>query len=171
MSDESANAAANAAALGHDQTAELPWLDDDSGAARVIAAIWATVDLERTIQDLGLDPARAISAVDDPLIGARIVTVDAASGQPVTNETIALAEPNTEGRLAGFLARHGEGPAGRYVAVPLGVAAITARAAAAGIAVSGPANGPFGRAVLALGGPTSGPNLILVERPAVPSRP
>ncbi|MBA2719897.1 MAG: hypothetical protein H0U52_11755 [Chloroflexi bacterium] len=166
MTDENA---ATAPARDHDQTAELGWLGNDRGAARDIAAIWATVDLERTLGDLGLDPALAINAVDDPLIGARIVSVDAA--KEVANESIALAEPNTEGRLAGFLARHGEGPAGRYVALPLGVAAITARAAAAGIAVSSPANGPFGRAVLVVGGPASGSNLILVERPAVPSRP
>jgi hypothetical protein len=112
---------------------------------------------------------------------------------------LALAEPSTEGRLAAALARHGEGVAGRYVLLGLDMAAIADRAAVAGVALSRPTVGPFGREVLVLGRGTiatggvgtdqgiaaganldaggmrsfarSGPFMILVEGPAVPSRP
>ena len=96
---------------------------------RPLARIWATVELERALADLGADPALAAGALDDPLLGARVVVVDATDGGPA----IALAEPSTEGRLALALARHGEGPAGRYLAVALGLAAVAARAGLAGI--------------------------------------
>lgn len=137
-------------------------------AARPLARIWATVELERTLADLGADPALAAGALDDPLLGARVVVVDATDGGPA----IALAEPSTEGRLALALARHGEGPAGRYVAVALGLAAVAARAGLAGITISRPVVGPFGPSVLVGDGAArTGRSLILVAAAAVPSRP
>jgi hypothetical protein len=168
------------------------WLGDEGRSLRTLAVIWATVDLERARADLesaavvraAESPARAglaASAFEDPHLGARVVVLPAAgNGVPV-----ALAEPSTEGRLAATLARHGEGPAGRYVLVRAGLAAVLTRAAAAGIPLSAPAIGPFGRSVLVMGGRVAGPHLIpagphlilvdppgtLAARAAVPSRP
>jgi hypothetical protein len=146
-----------------------PWVDQ-LGPARILAEIWATVDLERWLIDLGLPVACAIEAVDDPILGARVLLLDEPPGG---TGPIVLAEPTTEGRLAAFLARHGEGRAGRYLSVPAGPSAIRAGAAAAGASVSRPADGPFGPSVLVLGGPLGSPHLflvpVLVPRAAVPS--
>jgi hypothetical protein len=118
----------------------LAWLGAAGGSPRTLAEIWATVELERALADLGhTGPAgdepwsgldRAV--IEDPLLGARvaIVTTDDNGAR------IAVAEPSTEGRLAATLARHGEGPAGRYVLSPVGLEAVRALAAAAGITVS-----------------------------------
>jgi hypothetical protein len=129
--------------------------------AVVLATIWATVDLERTLGDLGIDGS---AAVNDTLIGARVVL---AATTP-DGQRLAIAEPSTEGRLAATLARHGEGRAGRYVAVADDLARATARAADNGIAVSHVVEGPFGASMLVLLGPVTGPHLILCN-PAVPS--
>lgn len=157
---------------------ELAWLGAAHAGRRELAVIWATVDLERVLRDLGLEPTNAAATVDDPLLGARVLDLGEpvpAAGSAVVGRVgprrIVLAEPSTEGRLAAFLARHGEGPAGRYVGVALDLGAIATRAAAAGIALSRPAIGPFGPEVLVLGGRLGSPHLILVEVAAVPSRP
>ena len=130
-----------------------------------LAEILATVDLERSLTDRGqhADPR---AAANDPLLGARVAVVRDPDGA-----TIAVAEPTTEGRLAASLARHGEGPAGRYVGVPDedGLEAFRRRAAAAGVGISGVAIGPFGPSVLVLDGPVSGPHLIVVERRSLTS--
>ena len=159
----------------------LAWLGSDPDLARPLAVIWATVELERALADLasgtdavadqasgeGSVSANAGSAAaEDPLLGARVVVVPSAGDEPA----IALAEPSTEGRLAGTLARHGEGPAGRYVLARADLEAIRLRAAAANVAISRPELGPFGLEVLVLG-PVGGPHLILVDPAAVPSRP
>jgi hypothetical protein len=146
------------------------WLGGERDV-RPLAVLWATVDLDRALRDLGthdrVPSGTVINAVDDPLLGARVVIVPA---HPPENETLAIAEPSTEGRLAATLARRGEGPAGRYLAVPIGLDEIGVRAATAGVTISRPELGPFGRAVLVLG-PAGGPHVIVVEPPAVPSRP
>jgi hypothetical protein len=129
--------------------------------ALALATIWATVDLERTLADLGLDGS---PAADDTLVGARVVLVTPTSD----GERLAIAEPTTEGRLAATLARHGEGPAGRYVAVADNLARARARAADHGIALSQVGDGPFGASMLVLRGLATGPHLILCN-PAVPS--
>jgi hypothetical protein len=152
---------------------ELAWLglapDSRAGQLEALAPIWATVELERALLDLDQPLERVASALDDPHLGARVVVMDI--GDAAGPDRLALAEPSTEGRLAGALARHGERTAGRYVAVPFDLATVARRGAAAGIALSRPATGPFGRQVLVLGGPLGGPFLILVESPAVPSPP
>jgi hypothetical protein len=139
--------------------------------ARTEAEIWATVDLERTLAGLGLGLEDATAAVagarPDALLGARVVTVPVGPDRPRRS----IAEPTTEGRLAATLARHGEGPAGRYVFVADGLDRARARATAAGIPVSRIEVGPFGPAMLVLIGPASGPHLILCDPPAVPSAP
>lgn len=144
----------------------LAWLGQDA-AARPLATIWATVDLERALRDLGVDgdgPA-APDPVRDPLLGARVVVIETADG------TLAVAEPVTEGRLAATLARHAEGPRGRYLGVALEASELAGRAAAAGVRLSAAGPGPFGPAVIVLGGRIGDPDLILVPSAAVPSRP
>ena len=149
-------------------------MTDDGSLAQLesgleaIARIVATVDLERALAEHGHAPAEAAGAVDEPLLGARVAILDAG-----TEGTIALAEPITEARLAATLARHGEGVVGRYASLAAGddLAAFQRRAAALGIAVSRPVDGPFGRAVLVLVGPVTGPHLVVVERRPLPSEP
>jgi hypothetical protein len=153
---------------------DLAWLGDAGRSLRTLPVIWATVDMERALVEFGLSPARAAAAVDDPLLGARVLVL----GQGDVDTAIALAEPSTEGRLAATLARHGEGPAGRYVGVPIDLDEIRTLAAAAGIAISRPAGGPFGPEVLVLAAGLGGRSLVLVDASgvlvdpaAVPSRP
>jgi hypothetical protein len=146
---------------------ELAWLGAAGRSLRTLPVIWATVEMERALVEFGLNPARAAAAVDDPLLGARVLVL----GHGEVETAIALAEPSTEGRLAATLARHGEGPAGRYVGVPIDLDEIRTLAAAAGVAISRPAVGPFGPEVLVLGVGLGGRSLVLVEPPAVPSLP
>jgi hypothetical protein len=142
-----------------------------AGAGAVTKAeIWATVDLERTLAELGIEGLAAGAASDagpDPLLGARVLVVPVGPNGPRR----AIAEPTTEGRLAATLARRGEGPAGRYLVVGDDLDAARARATAAGIPVSRVEVGPFGRSMLVLIGPVSGPHLILCDPAAVPSAP
>ena len=131
-----------------------------------LAEISATVDLERALAERGFDPEGAVR-VDDPLLGARVVVlVDGPAPR------VALAEPSTEGRLAGWLARHGEGFAGRYRAVRDAdtLDDYLARATALGVRFSRVADGPFGRSSLLVASPTQGPFLIVVDRRSIPSR-
>jgi hypothetical protein len=132
------------------------------------AELWATVDLERALREHGHDIREADGAVPDPLLGARVAAIS------IGDEAIvAFAEPTTEGRLAASLARDGEGPAGRYVALAEGdtLAAFRRRAHAAGVAISRVETGPFGPSVLLLDGPKRGPHVLVVERRSLPSRP
>lgn len=76
-------------------------------APRLLAVGWATVDIERTLEDLGVPGARP--AADEPLLGARAWRVDAGA------VTVLVLEPSTEGRLAAALARHGEGIRALYL--------------------------------------------------------
>jgi len=151
---------------------------------RLVADLWATVDLERALRERGRSPDEAGAALVDPLLGARVVVIvddittgdvpdDAPGGVGPGGAAIALAEPTTEGRLAASLARNGEGPAGQYLAVPDGdtIEAYRGRAHAAGVAISRVEPGPFGRSVLLLGRPVAGPHVIVVDRRSLPSRP
>jgi hypothetical protein len=134
------------------------------------AEIWATVDLERTLVELGIEGVAAAATGDaraDPLLGARVLIVPAGPDWPRR----AIAEPTTEGRLAATLARHGEGPAGWYLVVGDDLDRARSRATAAGIPVSRIEVGPFGSSMLVLIGPVSGPHLILCDPAAVPSAP
>jgi hypothetical protein len=139
------------------------------------ATIVATVELERVLRDLGWaeDAVRAAiaGAVPDLHLGAAVVLVDDA-----TEGRLAFAEPTTEGRLAATLARHGEGPCGRYLGFPAPASpdaldAFRRRAAAGGVPISRVEDGPFGPSVLLLTGPVTGPHLIVAERRPVPSPP
>jgi hypothetical protein len=80
----------------------------------IVARGWATVELERAVAELGgslatgtgFEPAGSSTA-----LGARCLRGTSADGSGV----IVLLEPDSEGRLAGFLARHGEGWAATWV--------------------------------------------------------
>jgi hypothetical protein len=121
----------------------------------VVARIWRTVDVERTVAEIGLvaDPLEP-----DELLGASGVLVRPGDGPPV-----AILEPSTEGRLAALLARSGEGDAGVYVAPPDGLEAVRQT----GAPLSAEASGPFGRSALLGPRPLldGGQLIVLVERP------
>jgi hypothetical protein len=73
----------------------------------ILAWAWATVDLERALDETGIKPERW-NHVEDALVGARGLRLR--ESEPA----LILLEPSTEGRLAGWLARHGEGEAVVY---------------------------------------------------------
>ncbi len=123
----------------------------DAHAGAVVG--WATVDLERAAAELA---AVAEPLADDELLGARAALARRPAAAPLV-----LLEPRTEGRLAGSLARFGEGPAVVYVTAST---AGPGSAAPGRIRLSHPAAGPFGRAFL-VGGPAGqGPFVVLSER-------
>ncbi len=130
-----------------------------SGPRRLVAIGWATVDAGRAAREFALHlgqmkEAGFSYAPPDLLLGAtcllgRLMDPSAPS--------IVLLEPSTEGRLAAFLARNGEGVAVVYVASaegPFGSESGTDR--------SRPGEGPFGPERLVLGGPRLGPSVALV---------
>ena len=122
----------------------------------VLARIWQTVDVERTVDDLGIG-GEAIE--EDQVIGGKGVLV-----RPEDGVLVAILEPSTEGPLAESLARHGEGDAGVYVAPHGGLD----EARRAGLTIYREAPGPFGRAALVRmqTGSQTAPFTIIVERPA-----
>jgi hypothetical protein len=129
-------------------------------APRVLAMIWATVDIDRSAADLGL-PCDELAA--DPHLGARVCLVRS------DGEAIALAEPVTEGRLARHLARHDEGFAGAYVAWQGDYEDALRRFRRAGAVLSTVAPGPFGPSTLVISGP--GANCVIVDAPAATIEP
>ena len=134
----------------------------DPGPVTTLATIWATVDRERARSAVG---GIGEELPGDEHLGAWVTLLahDAAGEPP-----IALLEPSTEGRLAAWLARNGEGPAGRYVGID-GAGAfdgLASRSAALGLGVTPVAGGPFGPSRLVIGRSRSAPNLVLVDRRA-----
>ena len=134
----------------------------DPGPVTTLATIWATVDRERARSAVG---GIGEELPGDEHLGAWVTLLahDAAGEPP-----IALLEPSTEGRLAAWLARNGEGPAGRYVGID-GAGAfdgLASRSAALGLGVTPVAGGPFGPSRLVIGQSRSAPNLVLVDRRA-----
>src|SRR3954454_2470143 len=133
------------------------WLDDrvhhDLRKPNVLGWAWATVDLERALTEAREHATRPWSPVEDELLGAtglRLFDADPA---------VFLLEPSTEGRLAGWLARNGEGEAAVYLeaAGALQLARMTALNRA-------------GRVKSAEPGPSTQSRLeILVMSPAIPS--
>lgn len=131
----------------------------------VVGVGWATVELDRAATELRSTADYDVGPVEpDTLLGATARVGRAGGGGPVA----VLLEPFTEGRLAAFLARHGEAPAVLYLAPREGgLEAAVGRLAAAGIRTRG-GSGPLGPAALVLGRSADGPHLVLV---AVPSEP
>ena len=76
-----------------------------------IALGWATVELDRAASELaaelGFSAAAFLPASDSIILGARCRV---AYGVLPGGQPLAILEPRTEGRLAGSLARRGEGP-------------------------------------------------------------
>lgn len=132
---------------------------------RVVGVGWATVELDRAATGLGsAGPWDVGSAEPDTLLGATARIGRADGGGPLA----VLLEPFTEGRLAAFLARHGEAPVALYLAPRQGgLAAAVRRLAEVGIRTRA-GHGPLGPAALVLGRAADEPQLVLV---AVPSGP
>ena len=164
---------------------------DDPRALLLIGLGWATVDLERAESELDMwlapveetttagEPERPEEPEEaggpdgpgdpvDPHLGAR-VRLRGAGGLP--GEWMVILEPATEGRVAGSLARDGEGPCTLYLWPAAGIDAWLAAARSRGVSIGrrGPAVGPFGRQAL-LAGPATGPHVIVVENRTPVSR-
>ena len=119
-----------------------------------LALGWATVELERAASELaaelGISAAAFLPASDSFVLGARCRV---AYGVLPAGEPLAILEPQTEGRLAGALARRGEGPAATWT-----------RPAHPTPGRHGPAfPGPFGPERLLPGGAAQGPFALLLE--------
>lgn len=84
---------------------------------RVVGRGWATVELERAAAELAdsLAPGAGFQGgARSALLGARCLLGRARAPDPIADDEdrpdwIVLLEPDTEGRLAGYLARFGEG--------------------------------------------------------------
>lgn len=136
---------------------------DRTRPLRLAGLGWATVELDRAFDELGMWLGDAEEATaDDPLLGARARAFEA-GGLP--GDRVVLLEPSTEGRLAASLARDGEGPAALYLRPAEGLAAWLASARRRGVSVSVRRIGPLGSSVLLTGGPVSGPHLVIVDEP------
>jgi len=106
--------------------------------ATIVALGWATIEIERAESELDAligDGGSWAEAPREALLGARTAVYRPAA---TTGVLLVVLEPDTEGRLAASLARHGEGVAAVYVTTRPG--AVLA-AGAYGI----PAGGPLGR--------------------------
>lgn len=135
-----------------------------SVTGRSVALGWATVDMERAVQELGdalgIPAHRFAVAPDTRLLGARCRV---ASGALPGGSSLVVLEPATEGRLAATLARLGEGPSATWLLVPGDPA--TGGAPGEAIAASAERDGPLGPERLVLGGPAHGPHRLLVRPP------
>jgi hypothetical protein len=141
-------------------------LGDLISEARIAVIGWATVDWERAARELevriGIPPgAKWVPRPRDPELGAAVWVLDRARarGEP----ELALLEPDTEGRLAATLARHGEGVAALYLRGAPGPRVQDPEVVALDrLRLSGPADGPFGPQRLVLGGPVGGHSIVLL---------
>ena len=135
-----------------DDGVRLPFdLGADPRTIELAAIGWATVELDRAVAELGARLATTFEpAARDGLLGATV------RQSPDQEPPILIEEPDTEGRLAGALAQHGEGPIVLYLGVPHFAAVSSTLSTRAG-------RGPLGPARLLVNGPPRGPFLILVE--------
>lgn len=125
---------------------------------RIVGRGWATVEVERAAAALAerLEPGAAFQeAPRSAILGARCLRGRA---RPAVDDDddpawIVLLEPDTEGRLAGYLARFGESWAATWT-VPEDPRASRGR---------GLARGPFGEERLADGSPAAGPFRLLLS--------
>jgi len=112
----------------------------------VVGRGWATVDMARA--EAELRDGDRVDAFEDAdrcsWLGARCRRAR------IGGQWVVVLEPDTEGRLAAFLARHGEGWAVTWT---------TDGGEIGGVA---PRPGPLGREVLAHGQPMSGPFRLVV---------
>jgi hypothetical protein len=143
---------------------------------RPLAIGWATVDLDRATGELaaslglpGDDPFRA--GPRSAVLGG---TCRIAAGVLPDGGWLVVLEPDTEGRLAGSLARFDEGPVAAWLLVEapapgLGLEELRR----AGLTLSTEGDGPFGPEWLIADGPARAPgrHRILVLGPAGTIRP
>lgn len=120
-----------------------------------LAAVgWATVELDRVAAVLGEEFGTTfVEAARDALLGASVRRSTREQPQ------ILILEPDAEGRLAGALAKHGEGPVALYLRV------VKLEALPGQLSIRA-GSGPLGPARLILGGPPWGPFIILVGQRA-----
>ena len=124
--------------------------------ATLVAIGWATVEIERAERELETaigDSGSWAEAPRDALLGARAAVYRSSAAE---RPLVVVLEPDTEGRLAASLARHGEGVAAAYVTVRAG--AVLA-AGAFGI----PAGGPLGRGRRLARGGIGEPSIIVLD--------
>jgi hypothetical protein len=140
-------------------TVTVPFdLGYETRKVKVAAIGWATIELDRAAVELGAELGTTFEpAGRDALLGATVRR--STSNEPA----ILLLEPDTEGRLSGALAKHGEGPIALYLRVP------TQEHLQAQLSIRA-GNGPLGPARLVLAGQPWGPFLILVGPPGPPPR-
>lgn len=126
----------------------------------IVALGWATVDLDAVRERIETDAGFGAfhPAPRDDHLGARAVVhrPGAGSGEPME----ILLEPDTEGRVAASLARHGEG----FAAIWFGRRQDGSGDLPAGFGSL--ADGPLGPARLLLGGPPWGLSVLLLETDA-----
>jgi hypothetical protein len=143
-------------AAGEDILARAALDSPDLAGATIVGIGWATVDIERAEAQLGAafgERGAWAEAPRDALLGAR-----AAVYQPemAARPVAVVLEPDTEGRLAASLARHGEGVAAVYV---------TARPGS--VLASGffgiPAGGPLGRGRRLARGGDAEPSVVVLD--------
>lgn len=88
------------------------------GERRLVGIGWATVDAERAFEEVDTlvgAPAEWVVQERDALLGASAWRREPS---PDGGVELFVVEPDTEGRLAAFLARFGEGVAAVYLAGP-----------------------------------------------------
>ena len=142
--------------------AALPIVERLTGNRARRVTGWATVELDRAVQELTASPASPTTRdlPDDTLLGACCRLVSLGPGE----RELLLLEPSTEGRVAASLARFGEGPVALYVIVPSHQFGEMIRASVgAGLVFSAEADGPFGRQRLVAGGPRWGAHLCVAQ--------
>lgn len=126
----------------------------------IVALGWATVDIDAVRRRIESDAGFGAfaEARRDAHLGARAVVHRPGehAGEPIE----VLLEPDTEGRLAASLARHGEG----FAAIWFGPKPEASAEPPAGF--GGLADGPLGPARLLLGGPPWGLSVLLLETAA-----
>jgi hypothetical protein len=137
-----------------------------AASGRPVAIGWATVELERAAAELaealglgsGEEAFRAapgsVALGCSCRVAPRVLPEDG---------SLVVLEPDTEGRLAGALARLGEGPAVAWLA-PEDPATASDALRAAGFRISAERDGPLGPERLIVGGPVDGWLLLLMNR-------
>ena len=123
----------------------------------IVALGWATVDIDAVRRRIEADAGFGafVAAPRDEHLGARVVVHR--PGEPSGEPIEVLLEPDTEGRLAASLARHGEG----FAAIWFGPRPDPAEDPPDGFGRL--ADGPLGPCRLLLGGPPWGLSVLLLE--------
>ena len=135
---------------------------------RLAGTGWATVELDRAEEELGMWLGDATEGPGggtrpdavEPHLGA-FARVRRAGGIP--GDAFVLLEPSTEGRVAASLVRDNEGPCALYLGAADGLTAWAAAARARGVRLGVRRSGPLGSQVLLAGGPVAGPHLLVVD--------